>query len=248
MAEHDAEDPETPGETDSTPPPETPPPLPPGPPSPPPPPGDGASGAAWERPGPFLDRIVNTVRDVLLKPTAFFRGMRRSGDVGQPLFFLLITGTVAALFWWGYNVLFQMAAGPREDLFLGPAIMTIGLILAPAIIVLATFITAGIYHLVLVLLGAARAPYEATFRVVAYSSGSTSLIGIIPICGGLIGAVWQIVACIIGLAEVHETSTGYAAVAVIVPFTLCCCAILALVGLFVGFGVLGALAALGRGY
>ena len=59
-------------------------------------------------------------------------------------------------------------------------------------------------------------------RVVAYSMGSTSLLQVIPVCGGVFAAVWAIVANIIGLAQTHEISTGKAAAAVLVPILVCC--------------------------
>jgi len=58
--------------------------------------------------------------------------------------------------------------------------------------------------------------------VVAYSGGVTALISVIPLCGGFIGAIWQVVLVIVGLAETHRISTGKAAAAVLLPVALCC--------------------------
>jgi hypothetical protein len=97
----------------------------------------------------------------------------------------------------------------------------------PLIAVVAMFVSAAIYHVMLLLLGAARQPFETTMRVVAYSMGSTSVLQIVPVCGGVFAAVWAIVANIIGLARTHEISTGKAAAAVLLP-VLACCVIIAL--------------------
>ncbi len=61
-----------------------------------------------------------------------------------------------------------------------------------------------------------------------------ALFQIVPILGGLVGLVWQIVANIIALRELHQTTTGKAAAAVLVPYLLFCCCCLAAVGMIAG--------------
>ena len=72
------------------------------------------------------------------------------------------------------------------------------------------------------LLGAARQPFEATLRVVAYAGGSTALIGLIPVCGSVIGAIYGIYLYIVGLSAVHECDTAKSAIAVLTPAVVCC--------------------------
>jgi hypothetical protein len=72
------------------------------------------------------------------------------------------------------------------------------------------------------IVGGARKPFETTFRVVCFSSGSTYLLSIIPICGGMVACVWNIVLQCIGLARAHETDTGKAVIAVLLPIIVCC--------------------------
>ena len=97
-----------------------------------------------------------------------------------------------------------------------------------------TFIGAGILHVCLLITGGEKNGFEATFRVVAYSSGATALFQVLPFCGGIIGGIWALVAQIIGAREMHETTTGKAVVAVLLPLICCCgCAII----LFMIFGM-----------
>ena len=63
-----------------------------------------------------------------------------------------------------------------------------------------------------------------------YSAGSTGLIAMVPFCGGIVSAIWQVVILIIGLARAHEISTGRAAAAVLLPAIICCVAVMLTIG------------------
>ena len=75
--------------------------------------------------------------------------------------------------------------------------------------------------------------YESTFRVIAYSSGSTALFYAVPFCGGLVAFIWSLVVQIIGVKEIHGTTTGTAVMAVLLPFLVCCCGFAGLMALLV---------------
>jgi hypothetical protein len=111
------------------------------------------------------------------------------------------------------------------------------IVLIPVLVIMGMFIWSGILHLCLMIVGGAKKPFETTFRVVCFSSGSTSLLSMIPICGGWIAGVWNIVLECIGLARSHETDTGKAVLAVLLPMIVCCGggALLAILG---GFSML----------
>jgi hypothetical protein len=219
-----------------------PPPLPPSEP-PGPPPFPSSEGPPWEKEGGWFDRLLETLRQVLFQPAFFFRTMSQTGGLGPPLLFYLITGAAGAIFTAFYQLMFQNLGRPVYDGIAPGVVFILTIVLMPAILVVAVFLGSGIYHLMLMILGGANRPFETTFRVVAYAGGATALISIVPICGGLIGAVWHLVLAIIGLSETHRISTGKAAAAVLVPVVLCCCAVL-----FVFFfaGLFAALAAGGR--
>ena len=96
------------------------------------------------------------------------------------------------------------------------------IVFLPIATVVGMFVSSAIYHVMLLMLGGARRPYETTLRVSAYTQGSVSVLSLIPLCGSLVGAVYAIVASIIGLAKTHEISTGKAAAAVLLPVVACC--------------------------
>lgn len=196
------------------------------------PPGDsGRTGPAWEQPGPVFTRFLETMREVLLNPQGFFRTMRRTGGLGAPLTFgvagTFIGGVVGALW---QLMLTTMGSGFGDvgaDAFgegAFAALFSTGciIVVVPIAAVVSMFIGAAIYHVMLMLLGSARFGFETTMRVVAYSMGATSVLQIVPFCGGVAAAVWSIVANIIGLAQAHEITTDKAAAAVLIPLAVCC--------------------------
>jgi hypothetical protein len=111
------------------------------------------------------------------------------------------------------------------------------ILLSPVLVIVFMFIASGILHLCLMIVGGARKPFETTFRVVCFSSGSTSLLSMIPFCGGLISGVWNIVLEIIGVARAHEIDTGKAVLAVLLPIIVCCGGLI-LLGILGGFSAL----------
>jgi hypothetical protein len=132
-------------------------------------------------------------------------------------------------------------AGQR-DTFAALAGLGIGsialVVLLPVFIVIGLFIGSAIVHLCLMIVGGAYKSFETTFRVVAFSQGSTGPLQIIPVCGGLIAGVWALVVNCIGLARAHETSTGRAVLAVLLPLVVCCGAAILLLIMFGGIAAL----------
>lgn len=211
-------------------------------------------GPPWEdKSRPDFERWKETVKGVLTNPSDFFSTMRVGGGIVDPLIFGVIGGTLGSGFLIVWNLLLGEIEVPKElgalppgvdTLLVGGMSMFCGLALAPFFIIISFFIAAGIIHLMLMLLGAAKQPFEATFRVIAYTQGAILLVYIIPACGALIAGIWVLIAQIIGISKVQETSIGIAAAAVLLPFLVCCgCvlipAIFAGIGLAAGKGTIG---------
>jgi len=221
--------------------------LPPPPPLEPPPPlppyGD-RTGPPWEQPGPAVQRFIDTMKGVLLDPATTYARMRREGGLGPPLTYALIGVVVLVL----AQALWQGLLGGLMPYGMGGAEYGGGLlgtlVFLPLFATLGLFVGSGLYHLVLMLLGGQKYPYETTFRTVAYAMGSTYPISIVPICGGVIAMVWGLIVTIIGLAQMHETTTGKAAGAVLIP-ALVCCLIAFLIGGAAIMAALGIAAAMG---
>jgi hypothetical protein len=98
------------------------------------------------------------------------------------------------------------------------------------------FVMAGIaYLLVILFVGSENSGFRSTFRVVSYVS-VTSLVTWIPFIGGLLG-LYGLYQAIVGIREMHSTTTGRAALVVLVPIGL----FLVAVGLVAGAFFLGSL-------
>lgn len=212
----------------------------------PPLPSVAASGLPWENRSEvgFFPALLETVRQVLLEPKAAFAAMKQTGGLGAPLFFFVLVGSIGGAAGMLYQMVFnslQQPTTPEEQalvaMFASTAAIGFSIMLLPVLFVVVAFVTAGLVHLSLIIVGGAKRPFEATFRVACYAGGSTAILQLLPVCGALISSVWNFVCMIVGLSEVHGIGKGRAAFAVLLPSVVCCGLILA--------GVFALLAAFG---
>src|SRR5712671_7665858 len=188
------------------------------------------SGLPWEhrQERGFFNAFIETLSMVLTRPAEAFAVMKREGGLGEPLIYAIIGGSVGGVIYFLYNLLLGSAhvLGSHEN----PMLQMMGggvrplffIILVPLFVTLGAFISSGIFHLCLMIVGGAKQPFETTFRVVCFAGGSANPLLVIPICGGLIAGIWKIVLYCIGFARAHETDTGRAVLAVVLPVIVCC--------------------------
>ncbi len=175
-------------------------------------------------------------------PRSGFTIMKREGGLGEPLIYALIGGCLGGI----VSLLFSLGLqsvgffADRHNTFGAMTGMGVGsaafIVLVPLFIVIGLFIGSAIVHLCLMIVGGANQSFETTFRVIAFSQGSTGPLQMIPICGGLIAGVWALVCNCIGLARAHETDTGRAVFAVFLPLIVCCGGVLLIALMFGGLG------------
>jgi hypothetical protein len=212
------------------PPPPPPPQLPPQPPyQPPPPPPAPSAPLPWEQPGyPPLEGLFETAKLFLTNPVEAFGRMAIGGDLGRPLAYAVILGWVGIIAGQAYNIalrgtmrnwLAPYSHGPAFAFGIGVNVAV--MIVAPILVLLGVFIGSAVIHLFLMLVGGANSGFNATTRVVCYAT-TVQIFQIAPVCGGFIGAVWGIVLEVIGLAIVHRTSRGKAALGVLGCPAMCC--------------------------
>ena len=195
----------------------------------------------------FVNAFVQTVAIVLTRPAEAFTVMRTEGGLGDPLLFGAIGGSIGAIVWILLSAMlhslgwFDMLS--RQGAFqnyvgasVGGAVLVFRVILTPILIVIGLFVWAALVHVCLMLLGGANKTFETTFRALSFAYGATALLAIIPCCGGLIALIWGLIADCIGISRSHETDTGRAVMAVILPVIVCCGGIF-LLSLMLGVGV-----------
>jgi len=202
-------------------------------------------GLSWERRNEIglVKAWLETVSLLITRPSDAFTMMRPEGGLTDPLLFALIGGCSGSIVSLIFQGLFQSIPGfgSRNELFnvfgLGPwGLIIIYAALMPVLLVFGLFVGSGILHLCLMLVGGANRSFETTFRVASFTMGSANLFSMIPICGGLIAVVYQIVLECIGLSRAHQTTTGKALFAIFLPIIVCCGVILILGIVMGGFG------------
>jgi hypothetical protein len=191
----------------------------------------GEGGIPWEereRLG-FFSALIATIKESLFTPTSFFKKMPTKGGYKDPIFYGVIISWVSAAVAVLFQTLFSITTirsfvddplGAIGTGFIDMAIKLAILIPLPIFIIIGLFLGTGFIHLLLLIVGGASAGFEATFRVISYSTGS-SIFAIVPFIGGLVGWIWCVVLEVIGLREAHNTTTLKALLAcVIIPIGL----------------------------
>jgi hypothetical protein len=204
------------------------------------------SGLPWDerQARGFFNAFIETLKLVLTNPTTAFTAMKREGGLSEPLIYAVAGGSFGLVVYFIYNLAFQALGvmgsrgNPLTHLMGAGIAWTLLLILSPLLIVIGVFINSAILHVCLMIVGGANQTFETTFRVVCFCSGSVSPLFLIPLCGGLVVGVWDIVIRCIGLARAHETDTGRAFLAVFLPIIVCCGGAVLLAIFFGGLGIL----------
>jgi hypothetical protein len=164
-----------------------------------------------------LGSFVGVLRRVVLHPVDFFAGIPRREGLRNPLLFALICIVIGAVLnaivgLIGVQSGLQSNEGLLEPLGLSSQsfagfVATIVFLVIIGIIALP--VVAGIYQLLVgLVVGRENAGFGATFRVVAYAA-VVNLVAWIPILGLLL-SLYSLYLQVVGLREVHETSTGRA--------------------------------------
>lgn len=176
-----------------------------------------------------INSFVDVVRRLVFQPVAFFAELPRQGNFVNPLVFALICYEISAIL----GGLLGLAGGDPNR---GLGAFVVSIIAAPIGGVIGLVILSGILHLLVrLIIGARNSGFEATFRV-AYYTTVANLVSWIPIIGTLVAVVYAIYLAIVGIREMHEATTGKAALIVLIPVAVI--VVVALVGLLVVGAVL----------
>ena len=165
--------------------------------------------------------LVQTAKAVLFSPEKMFRSLTYSGGMKDPLAFGLLTGSIGSMlgFFWQL-LLMSMGVTAFAGPFFGHMgiwfVLVIMMVLVPIVVLMGLYIYSAVLHLLLLIVRGGRNGFEATFRVICYSQVA-QVIAVVPILGGWIAGLWQLIIQIIGLKEIHETSYLRIIVAFLIP-------------------------------
>ncbi len=187
--------------------------------------GRSGSGGEYDLSNP-AGSFVDVVRRVVFQPARYFAAMPRSGSLINPLVFAVICIFISALL---SAVL--VLAGVQENPGFNPnpqnvlpSVFTPGsailaVIVAPIFGAIGLIISAAIQQLLVrLIVGASNSGFGATFRVASYTQ-VTGLVNWIPILGPVL-SLYGLYLAIVGIREAHRTTTGKAALVILIPFAV----------------------------
>jgi len=184
-----------------------------------------------------LNAFFQTAMKCVLTPTAFFSKLPLTSGYWNPILFAAMAPVIGFLFLALWFILLRGGGiGGLLGLLIGMSLLfVVGLVVFP----IAIAMWSAILHGCLYLVGGANEGYQATFRVVSYSS-VTGLFNAIPFVGGIAATVWNIVLTVIGLKETHKTTTGKAIAAYLIPLGVVIVFVI-LMAVTVGIGIMAGL-------
>ena len=184
-----------------------------------------SSGGEFDLSNP-LNILLDVVRRVVLHPVAFFAAIPRRGSLLSALIFAVICVEISAIIGW-LLVLAQVQRSPGFNpnpqnalpSIFAPESAVASILFAPIGAAIGLFVAAAIQQLLVrLIVGARNSGFGATFRVASYTQ-VTSLVNWIPIVGPLL-ALYGLYLSIVGIREVHGTTTGKAALVILIPFAV----------------------------
>jgi len=142
--------------------------------------------------------IIRTMREVILNPAGFFRKMPRSGGFVEPITFVasmsFIVGVINFILWpldLGFATSFGMAL--------------LYVVIIPVFAVIFSFVGAAVLFVIWKIMGSQES-YETAYRCGAYAAAITpvtTVVGVVPYIGSVIGLVWMAYIIVSASIEVH---------------------------------------------
>jgi hypothetical protein len=183
---------------------------------------------------------IGTWKEVMFRPSDFYRRMPKDGGYGEPLTFAAINFIISALLTGLLTLLFAREMymgsmyggmyGSNQEFGLGSLIVTV--IMTPIGGIIGIFIGAAILYIVFKILGG-DGTYEGTVRFVSYAT-AVLVLSWIPIIGWVMG-IYGIYLQIVGGMHVHNVSMIKSAIAVLLPAILLFILVVIILGAMLAF-------------
>jgi len=172
---------------------------------------------------------IETWKEVMQRPSDFYRGMPKTGGYTDPLTFAaisfiiyaLLAALLTVLFGSGthmngmYDGMYEGMYGSVRELGFFAVLMTV--IITPIAGIISLFIEAAILYIIYKILGG-KGSYEGTVRFISYAT-AVMVLSWIPIIGWIAG-IYEIYLYIVGGMYVHGVSMARSAIAILLPTLL----------------------------
>lgn len=199
-------------------------------------------GPDFEHNGPLsLVSFFITLRQVLFMPRKTLSGLDPEISLFNSLVYVLAGGMIGSFFGglWQYiaNQSELWNTGNTNWMYNSFSGLTAFWMMSPFIIIIFLLMASAVCHLFLRMVGA-KGTFTVTLKVLAYTQGSIAPLGIVPVVGTFISAIWGFVCSIKGLGAAHKISTVRALFAVVAPFILLCGFVILLIVAAMSLGLL----------
>ncbi|PKL51188.1 MAG: hypothetical protein CVV37_06810 [Nitrospira bacterium HGW-Nitrospira-1] len=144
--------------------------------------------------------IPQTAIKVVTSPVSFFRDMQKTGGFIEPLVFMVVMGVLSAIIQTVLTI--PQLMNVKGGVTAGAA----SIIIMPIAIVIFGFIAAGIAFVIWKIIGSQES-FETAYRCVAYAgaiSPITTILGIVPYLGSVLGILIWTYFIVIASVEVHK--------------------------------------------
>jgi hypothetical protein len=168
-----------------------------------------------------LSAFWRTSKSILFRPSAIFSALNYDAGIRSSLVYLLIYGSLGQIIGRYWTTLLGIHYGILESNALENTLrFAFTILLTPVLFLALIFVAAGLVHLVLRILLETRRPFSTTFQVMAYASGATSIVNVIPFLGRIVMPLWALVLYFVGLSKAHHTSKVRVFFALLLPLVI----------------------------
>lgn len=187
--------------------------------------------APWEQLELYgaVPSLLNTVKNVLLKPGDFFDQLPPFSGKIRPLLFanvVCLASVIFGLIWFRFGLGPNLSDLGRTDGFQGLGAGMIGSLawlgLSPILVTAFVFLDSALGHLLLGLLRSASKPFEETFRTICYA-GAPWMLTLLPVSWQYlipIVLIWHMTLQAIGLKKLHQAGYPQVLASVLVKWSL----------------------------
>ncbi|MFT5525279.1 MAG: hypothetical protein ACI9G1_000786 [Pirellulaceae bacterium] len=213
-------------------------------------------GIPWETERKSFTSFYRTTMQLIFKPVLFFERMEPEGKMGSAMIYAVCGSLIGGLFMALIQAAFKIATydmGGTNEEILGEhsELIMFGITLTQILVqtaftvmgctlglIMSLFMSACVYHVVLWMLKGNNRSFEATFRVVSYVTGATSVMLVVPCLGQLVQSFMGPIYTVVGLKNAHETTAGKAVGAVLIPILAVTAIVVGVVVLLLAIGLI----------